>query len=336
MTQPQTMRAWQYTTLINNSLPQSLKLINSAPLPKPKQSQHLIKINYVSLNPIDHKPAEVPLVRRIMVPNPATPGIDFAGTIVRPADGSPLKAGDRVFGCGPNPFAGGCLAEYAVAGTDSTVRVPEGVTLEQASTIGVAGLTAWQSILPYKPKRVFLNGGSGGTGIFGIQIAKAHGIDVTVTCSSRNVELCKSLGADEVVDYTKSNIAETLAKQPKFDLIVDNVMNDLDLFYKAHTFTNPGAKYIVVAAAPSLKYVWQSIQMKLPSWMGGGQRSAQGMLAQPRVDELKSIVDLVAQGKVKTIVDSKFGFEEVPKAFEKLKTQRARGKVVVEILRSDD
>lgn len=307
----------------------------SVPIPTPKSNQHLVKINYVCLNPVDYKPAESPIARRLMVPNPATPGIDYAGTIVRPAKGSTLKAGDRVFGGGVSPFAGGCLAEYAVAGTDSTVLIPDGVSPEDASTIPVAGLTAWQSIIEHKPKRVLINGGSGGCGIFGIQLAKAHGIEVVTTCSSRNVELVKSLGADEVIDYTKSNVTETLAKMKKCDHIVDNVVADLDLYWKAHTFTEPGSKYILVAGTPSLKYVKQSLSTKVPSWLGGGQRSASGMLAQINGAQLKQIADLMAEGRVKPIIDEKFAFEDAPKAFEKLKTQRARGKIMVEVARPE-
>lgn len=328
---PTSMRAWQYTTIINGSLPQSLKLVQSVPLPTPKHDQHLIKIDYVCLNPVDHKPAENPIARRVMVPATATPGIDFAGIVVKPAAGSSFKVGDQVFGVGPSPFSGGCLAEYAVTGTDATVAVPQGLSLENASTIGVAGLTAWQSMVPHNPKRVFINGGSGGTGIFGIQIAKALGMEVAVTCSSRNVDLVKSLGADHVIDYTKENIVNELAKVPKFDLIVDNVMADMSLFYKAHTYTNPGAKYIKVAGEPSLKFMKQSIQMKLPSLLGGGQRSALGILAKSDVGQLSQIADLMVRGKVRPVIDEKFAFEDTIKAFEKLKTQRARGKIVIEV-----
>ena len=99
----------------------------------------------------------------------------------------------------------------------------------------------------HKGDRVFLNGGSGGTGTFGIQLAKAMGLDVTVTCSARNVELCTSIGADMVIDYTKGNIVEALkesAETKKYDLIVDNVFSDMSIYYRAHEFTSPKAKYV--------------------------------------------------------------------------------------------
>lgn len=335
MNTPANMRAWQFTTVVNGSLPQSLKLNTSAPIPVPKADQHLVKINYVCLNPIDHKPAESPVARRVMVPRTATPGIDFAGTIIQPAKGSSLKVGDKVFGAGPSPFSGGCLAEYAVAGTDSTALIPDGLSLDHASTICVAGLTAWQSIIEHKPKRVFINGGSGGCGIFGIQLAKAHGMEVVTTCSSRNVDLVKSLGADEVIDYTKGNVAETLAQSKKCDHVVDNVLADLDLYWKAHTYTEPGAKYILVAGGPSLHFIKQSLSTKVPSWLGGGQRNASGIFAQINVPQLKKIADLMASGKIKAVIDEKFAFEDAPKALEKLKTQRARGKIMIEVAKPE-
>ena len=223
------------------------------------------------------------------------------------------------------------LAEYAVAGTDATIPMPQGLSMVDASSIGVAGLTAWQSIISHKPSKVFINGGSGGTGCFGIQISKAMGYDVTVTCSTRNVELCKSLGANHVIDYTKNNIVDEL-KGKQFDHVVDNVMSSLDLYMKAHEYTTPNAKYITVAGEPSLKYMSKSLQMKFrPSWLGGGRRHAEGMLAKPSVDQLGQIAAWIAEGKVRAVIDSEFAFEDATKAFEKLKTGRARGKIVVQI-----
>ncbi len=338
---PKTMRAWQYTT-ITNGIENSLKLNNATPLPTPKHNQHLVKISSVSLNPVDFKPAEVALFRRFMVPNPAIPGIDFAGTIVTPAQGSTLKPGDKVFGCGPSPFAGGCLAEYAVAGTDATVRVPESLSMEHASTIGVAGLTAYQTIMPHISKaggsRVLINGGSGGTGVFGIQIAKALGCEVITTCSSRNVELCRSLDADEVIDYTAhKDLAGAIAKMTKdkgreVDHIVDNAMADLNLYWKAHQYSANSAKYIIVAGGPRLGFILNSLKMKLwPGFLGGGKRKSQGFFAHADVEDLERIGRWMAEGKVKAVVEDKYAFEDTPKAFEKLKTGKARGKIVVQV-----
>jgi len=205
---PTSMRAWQYT-IVKGGLENNLELNPIAPLPKPKPNQHLAQIIATALNPIDYKPAEIPFIGRLIVPNPATPGIDFVGRIVTSAQGSSLKPGQLAFGAaGASPIAGGALAEFALVGVNAAVALPEGVDPIDVATVGVAGLTAYQSIVPKVKEgdRIFINGGSGGTGVFGIQFAKAVGCHVTTTCSTPNVEFCKSLGADEVVDYKRGSV----------------------------------------------------------------------------------------------------------------------------------
>ena len=146
----------------------------------------------------------MPLLSWLAIPKPAIPGIDIVGRIVKPANGSSLKTDQLVFGAASaSALAGAGLAEYAAVPSNGVVTVPSGMDLIDAASIPVAGLTAYQSIIPHvKPgSRVFLNGGSGGVGVFAIQIAKAVDCHVTTSCSTTNVELCKSLGADEVIDY---------------------------------------------------------------------------------------------------------------------------------------
>jgi NADPH:quinone reductase-like Zn-dependent oxidoreductase len=213
--------------------------------------------------------------------------------------------------------------------------VPEGVDPIDASTIGIAGLTAYQTIVPKVKQgdKIFINGGSGGTGAFGIQIAKAVGCHVTTTCSTQNVELCKSLGADEVVDYKKNNVIDALISGGhKFDRVVDNVGSDFDLYWRCDEFTNPNAAYVLIAGAPTLANFAQSIKMKnLPAFLGGGKRKQEGFLAKPNVKDLDHIVTWMKEGKVKAVIDERFPFEEAPKAFERLKTGRARGNIVIDV-----
>lgn len=327
---PKTMKAWQFGK-VTNGIENSLKCNASVPVPVPKKDQHLVKVSFVSLNPADHKIGENAVTRRLFVPNPATPGIDFSGIIVKPAQGSTLKPGDKVFGCGGTVYEGGCLAEYAVAGDNAVIAVPNGLSLEHASTVGVAGWTAYQTIVPFKPKELFINGGSGGCGVFGIQIAKAIGSNVTVTCSQRNVELCTSLGADKVVDYTKGNLTDALAGN-RFDHMVDNVVSDPKVYFKAQNYSVPGAHYVLVAGVLSLKYMYQTTMMKFwPGLLGGGKRPIQGFFAKPDTTQLEQIAQWMVEGKIKPVVDERFAFENAPQAYRKLKTNRARGKIVVEV-----
>ncbi|KAK5001421.1 hypothetical protein LTR28_012666, partial [Elasticomyces elasticus] len=182
---------------------------------------------------------------------------------------------------------------FTLAEKEGTVALPNSVDPIDAATISIAGLTAYQSIVPKVKKgdKVFINSGSGGTGVFGIQIAKALGCHVTTTCSTANVELCRSLGADDILDYKNKTIVKALkASKHKFDYVVDN-----------------------------------------PAFLGGAKRKHMGFFAKLKYEELKQIRAWMKEGKVKAIIDQRFPFEQAPKAFEKLKTGRAKGKIVVDV-----
>jgi len=329
------MRAWQYSST-KGGLEKNLKINPSAPVPKPKPDQHLVQIIATALNPVDYKPAEIPGVARFAITKPATPCIDFAGSIVRPATGSPLKAGQLVFGVsGSSPLAGGALSEFSVSGINSTVALPDSVDPVDAATVGVAALTAYQSIVPRVKKgdKIFINGGSGGTGVFGIQFAKVVGCHVTTTCSATNVELCKSLGADDVVDYKKVSVLEALkANGHKFDHAVDNVGTNKELLWHCHEFMQSGAVYVVVGGEPSLGNLADTLKRKVwPGFLGGMQGKVVGFWPQQKSEDLQQIGEWMNTGKVKTVIDQKFLFEQAPQVFEKLKTGRARGKIVIDV-----
>lgn len=331
---PSTIRAWQYSST-KGGIEKNLKL-NTIPIPKPKPTQNLVQIIAVALNPVDYKPAEIPIIGRLIVPNPATPGLDFAGRMVTPASDSPFKAGDLVFGvAGTSPVAGGALGEYALVAAKNVVAIPEGVDLVDAATLGVAGLTAYQSIVPRVKKgdKIFINGGSGGTGCFGIQFAKAVGCHVTTTCSTPNVDLCKSLGADTVIDYKTTDVIAALAASgEKFDHAVDNVGKDSQLFFRSHEYLKPDGVIIGVGGEPSLQGIKDIIQKKLlPGFLGGMKRKSEGFWPSPRPEDLAQAVEWMKEGKVKAVIDSRFPFDDAPGAFSKLKTGRARGKVVIDV-----
>jgi NADPH:quinone reductase-like Zn-dependent oxidoreductase len=331
-TLPSKMQAWQYTSA-KGGLEKNLKL-NSVAIPTPKPDQHLVRILATALNPVDYKPAELGLFSRLAIAKPATPGIDFVGRMVTPAAGSNLKPGELVFGFGStSPFAGGCLKEYHAVPTIGTLPVPKGVEPLDAATIGVCGLTAYQSIIPHikEGSRVFINGGSGGTGVFGIQIAKAAGCHVTTCCSTANVELCKSLGADEVIDYKKESVLEALKKQNPFDHVVDNVGHDYNLYWKAHEYSTSSAIFLEVAGALTLSSFMFVLKAKLlPGFLGGGKRPFVTIFAECKTDQLKQVGDWMAAGKVRAVIDETFSFERAPEAFKKQKTGRAKGKILVE------
>lgn len=328
------MRAWQFNSNAGG-LEKNLRINEDAPLPVPKADQHLVRVLAASLNPVDYKIAEIPFIGRFATPKNATPGIDVAGEIVKPASGSPLKAGQLVFGmAGASLAAGGAMAQYVPVQAKATAVVPQGGKTTDLATVGVAGMTAYQSIIPYVKdgSRVFINGGSGGTGVYGIQIAKAVGCHVTTTCSTVNVELCKSLGADAVLDYKKAPVLEQLKKQKPFDHIVDNVGADYDLYWKSHEYSQPKAKYVFVGATPGLSFGLFMMKVTLlPGFLGGGKRSFAAMFAEPKIDQMDKIAYWMGEGRVKAIIDQKFKFEQGREAMARMKSGRAKGKIVLEV-----
>ncbi|KAI1082088.1 reticulon-4-interacting protein 1, mitochondrial precursor [Whalleya microplaca] len=330
-----TMRAWLYTSA-HEGLEKSIELKQDAAQPQHlAKGEILVKVHSASINPADYKVAESGLLRRLLVSPPASPGMDFAGTVAKIGDGvDVVKAGDLVFGkILPAKF--GSLGEYLVAKAGGYARVPEGVGLEDASTVGTAGLTALQAIVPYvvAGDKVFINGGSGGTGTWEIQVAKAVGCHVTVSCSGKNADFCRGLGADEVIDYAKEDVVAALkAKGPVYKLVVDNMCGGPppDLHKAADDFLLPEGKFVQVGGSFALQDVKTMFsRMLLPSFLGGGKRKFVFFLQSNSHDDLVKLANWMKEGKVKPVIDEVFEFEDAPKAFEKLKTHRARGKIVV-------
>ncbi|KAF2996176.1 hypothetical protein E8E14_004420 [Neopestalotiopsis sp. 37M] len=333
--EPKTMRAWLYSS-VAGGLEKNLKLSEATVKPLTK-GQVLVKVHSTSLNPVDYKVPELGMLARAVIALPAAPGGDFAGTIAEV--GEDVKAAD-VFRVGEKVFGKilftqyGTFAEYVVATPDQIAKVPEGISEADASCIGTAGLTAYQSIVPHVKSgdKIFINGGSGGTGTFGIQIAKAVGCHVTTSCSGKNVELVKSLGADDVIDYTKENVSEALKSRGQiFAHVVDNVGSPNDLFKAADHFLVPNGKFVQVGAEMSLGTMKSmTSRALLPSFLGGGSRSWQMLAVKVNHDDFVHIGKLMQEGKVKAVIEETFDYQNAPKAVERIKSGRTVGKVVVQ------
>ncbi|KAH7382742.1 putative zinc-type alcohol dehydrogenase-like protein C16A3.02c [Phaeosphaeria sp. MPI-PUGE-AT-0046c] len=321
-------RSWQYNSTAGG-LENNLTLNNISML-QPQTNQHLVRILAAGLNPADYRLSEFQLLHKLVFPKPASPGNDFAGYIVKPATGSTLKPGQRVFGgAGTNFMYGGAMSEYGIAHINNVVPIPTGLSVVNAAGIAIAGLTAYQSILPYsKPgSRVLLNGGSGGVGGFGIQIAKAEGR-----------HHCKSLGADEVIDYKMHNVLQMLKDSPhKYDLVVDYVGNDHNLFWNAHEYTNPGAKFVTVAVSHHLSFIrFVLAATYMPAYLSGAKRQHITVFGKPDRGVLSQIAEWIVDGKVKPVIDSKYKFADLREAYQRLKTGRAKGKLVLEVVSEEE
>jgi NADPH:quinone reductase-like Zn-dependent oxidoreductase len=299
--------------------------------PTPGENEVLVRIRAASINPADwHELTGEPyLVRPSMgigAPTRTRFGTDYAGVVEAVGTNvTKFKAGDEVFGA-----RSGSMAEYVAALADrSIVLKPANITFEQAAAIPIAAVTALQGLRDHgqlQPgQKVLINGASGGVGTFAVQIAKALGAEVTGVCSTRNVELVRSLGADHVIDYTKENFTEMAGR---YDLILDNVGNHSVL--DTRRALTPNGKLVLVSGP------------KNNAWLGPLTRVGELMLvslfvshemkffiAQLNPADLEMLAGLVREGKLMPAIDRQYPFDEVAAATAYLGEGHARAKVVV-------
>lgn len=340
-TPPRTMKAWLYSRTTNN-LENNLHLDPAARMPGAlRDDQILVRVISASLNPADYKVPELTSLTRVVIPTPATPGMDFCGQVVVAASAvKELRRGQLVYGSIGAPAQFGALGEYLVCSARSTAPLPEGLAPDDAAAVGVAGQTAYQSVKPYVSAgdRVFINGGSGGCGVFAIQIAKLLGCHITTTCSARNVELCKELGADEVIDYEAQDVLGVLkGKGQVFSLVVDHVGAPDALYRECDAFLLPGKAFVQVGSTSLLSSSILSFADRLvrPGFLGGGKRKYDILMFKNRREDLVQIGEWIQQGKIKVVIDSTFAFEDAVQAFEKLRSHRARGKIIIHVSDKD-
>ena len=256
-------------------------------------------------------------------------GYDMAGTVEAVgANVTRFKPGDEVFG-----GAHGALAEYALADAedgDVVVKPPE-LSFEDTAALLIAGGTALQALRDYghvaAGQKVLINGASGGVGTYAVQLAKAFGAEVTAVCSTRNVELVRSLGADHVIDYTKEDFT---AGETRYDLIVDNVGNR-DFLDLRHVMTPKGT--IVTVSGP-----------KDNSFLGPISRIVKQEIVANFIDQkfvffvadidapdLQLFADLMREGKLKSVIDRRYPLDQAGAALDYIGSHRARGKVVITV-----
>lgn len=327
------MKAWLYSNT-TNGLEKNLHLEPSARAPPPpKNDQVLIQVLSTALNPADFKVPEMGPHARLVIGTPASPGLDFCGRVVSTGPGAThLSPGQLVFGCHSRPMKFGSLAEYLTIRAGLVAPVPEGVRVDHAAGVGIAGQTAYQTLAGYVTRgdKVFINGGSGGCGLFAIQIAKEMGCHVTTTCSARNVELCRELGADEVIDYTAvGDLVATLKERGVvFDHVLDHIGLPSELYFQSHHFLKKGGVFVQVGASALGTFVGR---VGWPSFLGGGKRKYVVFMFTNTREHVVKLGEWLQKGVLKVQVDSEYEFEDAVKAFEKLRSGRARGKIIVHV-----
>jgi NADPH:quinone reductase-like Zn-dependent oxidoreductase len=331
-TLPASMKAWVYSDT-SGGLENNLSFHSTANAPHALQpGQLLIQVISASLNPADYKVPEMGPVAKLVIGTPASPGMDYCGKVVSIGPGvTSIELGSLVYGTLGKPTQFGSLGEYILGNVDDVAELPAGVDPDDAASVGVAGQTAYQSIASYVSAgdKVFVNGGSGGCGMFVIQIAKALGCQVTTTCSTRNVQFCKDLGADEVIDYTTEDVLEALKSRGQvFSHAIDHIGSPNTLYNQCHTFLLPGKAYVQVGATSMLTFADRLVR---PGFLGGGKRKYDIFILKSNRDHLVQLGEWIQSGKIKVVIDSVFDYEHPVDAFKKLRTARTRGKIIVRV-----
>lgn len=329
-TVPPNMKAWLYSNT-SGGIESHLTFNPTANAPGSlNHSQVLVQVLSTSINPADYKVPEMSSLAKLFIYMPASPGMDYCGRVVATGPGViGIKLGTTVYGSLGKPSQFGTLGEYIVANVGEFAELPEGVEVDHAATVGVAGQTAYQSIVPYVKEgdKVFVNAGSGGCGMFAIQIAKLLGCSVTTTCSTKNVDFCKELGADEVIDYTKEDVLETLKGQDQvYDHAIDHIGSPAELYKQCHLFLKPKKAFVQVGATSIAIFADRLVR---PGFLGGGKRKYDILLFKNNRDDLVQVGQWIQQGKIKVAIDSVFDYDHPVEAFKKLRSGRARGKIII-------
>ena len=307
--------------------------------PVPNDDQILVRVRAASVNPYDwHFIEGTPKIMRAMgvglrKPKDTRVGVDFAGTVEavgkNPAAAGQFKPGDEVFG-----GKGGAFADYVCPRAGRAVALkPANITFEQAASVNIAGITALQALRDkgkvQSGQKVLINGASGGVGTFAVQIAKSLDADVTGVCSTRNVDLVRSLGADHVIDYTKEDFTKS---GQRYDVILDNVGTQPLLSFRRAL--SPKGKYVMIGGGgPNdqglIGPLFRPIKAMLLSPFVSQEMGM--FMADTNQKDLAVLADLMQSGKVKPVIDRTYKLSEVPAAIAYLEQGHARGKVVITV-----
>ncbi|CAD0015755.1 NAD(P)-binding protein [Aureobasidium pullulans] len=341
----QRMRAVQYTS-VQGGLEKNLRYTEDALAPQHDEQMQrgdhvMVEVISASINPLDWKMPETPVLGKALTysftSSASIPGMDYCGRIK--STGSTIDSlaiGEMVYGRLTRPTSSGTLAQYVNIDPGTCIPLPQGVNPDHAATLGIAGETAYRSIVPnvQSGDRVFINGGSSGTGTYGIQIAKLLGCHVTVSCSTAGMELCKELGADQAFDYTKTDVIAELIESGKsgepFDLVVDDVGVPADLYNESHLYLKPEGKFISIGSKNDIRSL---AARTLPTFMGGGRRKSEQVhvLLGSHRDDLVQLGRWMADGKIKAVIDSTYPLADAAEAYGKLKGGHVHGKIVIRV-----
>jgi len=302
----------------------------------------LVQMKAASVNPIDWKVMEGKAKMVLKYKFPLVLGNDGAGIVVKAGkDVSKFKVGDEVF-FRPSKNRIGTFAEFCAVSEHEAALKPKNLSFEEAAGIPLAGLTSWQALFDYgrleKGQKVLIHAGSGGVGSLAVQFAKNAGAYTISTCSTRNVELVKSLGADQVIDYTKEKFTELLSD---IDIVFDTIGGNVK--YDSFKVMKPGGSLISIQSIPTPKSVKDYnlnpivemllgiLSLKSYNYAHKYKVNYHYLFMKADGNQLNQIKNLIEEGKVKPLIDKIFNFDQIKEAFAYQQTGRARGKIIIRI-----
>ena len=316
--------------------------VAEVPDPEPRDDQVRIAVRAAAINPLDwHFLTGLPLIGRPMMGGVRRPsirriGADVAGVVDRVgAAVTRFEVGDEVFGMVdelPHQRLDlGSCAEYVCVSESGLEPKPAGLGFEQAAAVPVAAITALQGLRDVAELRagqqVLVNGASGGIGTFAVQLAKHFGAAVTGVCSTANVELVRSLGADEVIDYRRDDFTRADAR---FDVVLDNVGNRK--LSDCRRVLRPTGTYVANFGQPERRWSGPFVAMARVVALDRFSRQRLVLLNQTRkVDDLAHLARLLDERTLVSVIDRTYELDEVPAAMRHLENGHARGKIVITI-----
>ena len=295
--------------------PPSVLVVDTVERPEPKAGEVLVRVRFAGVNPIDWKLRAGYLQQFMPITLPTTPGLDVSGTIEAVGDGvTDFAVDDHIFGRGA-----GTYAEYAAAPVATIAKIPDGVSFEQAATLHVGGVTAWLGLFDSAHleagQRLLVQGGAGGVGSIAVQLGHWKGAYVIATASTANLAFVRSLGADEVIDYTTTAVEDAVHD-------VDVVLDTVGGAVTAHSWgtLKPGGILVMVVGAADSE----------TAAARGVRTAAVGRPAATR-PILEELGKLVASGDLKPEIQQVFPLEDAAVAHAASETGHGRGRILLKV-----
>lgn len=312
------------------------------PEPELREDEVLVQVHAAGVNQLDFKIRNGEFKLILPYRPPFVLGHDLAGVVVRVGPRvRQFKPGDEVYSR-VDDFRIGSFAEFVAVKEDSLAIKPDNITMEEAASIPLVGLTVWQALVEKaklrKGQKVFIQAGSGGVGTFAIQLVKLLGASVATTTSAGNVALVKSLGADVVVDYKKDDFASILSG---YDVVLNS--QDGKTLEKSLTVLKPGGKLISISGPPDSEFAetinapWFVKQVMRVLSFGARKKAKRRNVSYSFVfmkasgSQLRQITPLIESGAIRPVVDKVFPFASTNDALTYVESGRAKGKVVIKV-----